>query len=77
MTYMTAESWYTPIIYSKYVCKDNNNHMFFSDIYEDTVLCPNCECIMECVNWQELQNLGLNTGDQIPSSTQPPSDYVE
>lgn len=51
--------------------------MYFSDIYNDMVTCPNCECTMVCVNWEELENLGLKSGDQIPSSTQPEGDYVE
>lgn len=51
--------------------------MFFGDVYEDWLICPLCESVMECVNTQDLQGLGLSAGDQIPSATQPPADYVE
>jgi hypothetical protein len=74
---MRYESWYEPITRAYYSCRNSPFHMFSGDSYEDSLNCPICGGLMECVNTAELQQLGLRAGDVIPSANRPDEDYVE
>ena len=74
---MRYDSYYEPVVRSCYVCRNSDNHIAYGDTYEDYITCPFCDGVMNCVNAEVFERMGLRAGDEIPSKNQAPEGYVE